>query len=145
MESGEEDLNAAQRRFLDKTRTQLDAAEHGIQVVRTFLKECAALQPVLYLLAGAVLGALQEYYKSVREMASEIFEVRLCTVSPQESGTSYVIARFLLRDGTTVEEMSTIRDCVMKVIAKFDLRRRLELESADGEHYKNLWQSAEHQ
>lgn len=144
MGAEEEELNSAQRRVLDKTRAQLGAAQHGIQIVRNFLQECAEPQPVLYILAGTVLGALQEYYKSQRQMASKIFEVRLCSVSPEESGVSYVIARYLLREGTSVDEMREIRSTVMTSIAKFPaLLRRLEVESADGEHFKMLWQMAE--
>ena len=140
----EEELNSAQRRELDRTMAQLDAAKHGIQNVTTFLKECAEPQPVFYILAGTVLGALQEYFKSQRQMASKIFEVRLCSMSPEESGISYVIARYLLRDGTSVDDMRQIRATVMKSITKFPaLVRRLEVESADGEHFKMLWQMAE--
>lgn len=141
----EEELNSAQRRVLDRTMAQLDAAKHGIQIVNTFLKECAEPQPVFYILAGTVLGALQEYFKSQRQMASKIFEVRLCSMSPEESGISYVIARYLLREGTSVDDMRKIRATVMKSITKFPaLVRRLEVESADGEHFKMLWQMAEH-
>ena len=83
MATEEEELNSAQRRVLDKTMAQLDAAKHGIQNVTTFLKECVETQPVFYILAGTVLGALQEYFKSQRQMASKIFEVRLCSLSPE--------------------------------------------------------------
>jgi hypothetical protein len=69
----EEELNAAQKRVMDKTRAQVDAAQHGIHVVQTFLKECAEPQAVPYLLASTVLNALQEYYRSQREMACKIF------------------------------------------------------------------------
>jgi hypothetical protein len=31
---------------MDKTRAQVDAAQHGIHVVQTFLKECAEPQAV---------------------------------------------------------------------------------------------------
>jgi hypothetical protein len=109
LDQEEEELNAAQKRVLDKARARFDAAQHGIQVVERFLKECEEPLPLPYLLASTVLNALQEYFKTVREMACKIFEVRLCTVSPEGSGASYVIARYLLRDGTTVEEMGVIR------------------------------------
>jgi hypothetical protein len=141
----EEELNAAQNRELVKVSTRFYAAQHGIQIVKSFLKECGEEQPVPYLLASTVINALQEYFKTERDMACKILEVRLCTVSPEASGTSHVIAWYLLRDGTTVEEMRVIRAAVMTAIVKFpDLLRRLELESADGEHFKLLWQMAEH-
>jgi hypothetical protein len=145
LDQDEEELNAAQKRQLDKVRTQFEAAQYGIQIVKMYLNECEEQQPVPYLLASTVLNALREYFKTEREMACKIFEVRLCTVSPEASGTSYVIARYLLRDGTTVEEMRVIRAAVMTTITEFpNLLRRLELESADGEHFKLLWQMAEH-
>ena len=147
IDQDEEELNAAQKKVLDKAMKQFDAAQFGIQVVENFLKECKEPQPVPYILASTVLNALREYFKTERDMACKIFEVRLCTVSPESSGTSYVIARYLLRDGTTIEEMRVIRAAVMEILAKSefsDVRRRLELESADGEHFKLLWQLAEH-
>ncbi len=131
---------------MDKTRAQVDAVQHGIHVVQTFLKECAEPQVVPYLLASTVLNALQEYYRSQCEMACKIFEARLCSLSPEESGISCVILCYLLRDGTTVKEMTRIRISVMKAIVEFpDLVWRLEVESADGEHFKILWQMTEHQ
>lgn len=127
--AAEEELNSAQRRVLDRTMSQLDAAKHGIQIVTNFLKEHAEPQPVLYILATTVLGALQEYFKSQQQMASKIFEVLLCSMSLEESGISYVIARYLLREGTSVDDMRKIRATVMKSIAKFpDLVQRLEVE-----------------
>lgn len=140
----EDELNAQQNTQLAKTRQQIASADLGIQRVTDFLTEAEAESPVQILVAGTVLQGLQAYYSSIREIASKIFEVRICDLSPEASGISNVIARFLLDDSTNVEKMQGIRSAIMKTLSEYTgISQRLELESCDGEHFQILWQLAE--
>lgn len=138
------ELNAQQNIVLAKTRAQLASADHGIQTVQDFLDEAGAPAPVNYLVAVTVLEALQAFFASKRVMASKILEFRICDLSPEASGISDVIARYLVGDDTTVEKMRCIRTFIMSTLSGFPgILQRLELESCDGEHFKLLWQLAE--
>mmetsp|Transcript_66003 Transcript_66003/g.162474 ORF Transcript_66003/g.162474 Transcript_66003/m.162474 type:complete len:371 (-) Transcript_66003:2-1114(-) len=89
------------------------------------------------------LPALQAYFSSVRRMGSHILEARICSLDPGEEGVSYVVARFVLPSGVTVEIMRLIRTSVLtELMGVPDLIDRLEVEAADGEHFNLLWMEA---